>query len=528
LAPGSRWSIVVTPAGLDTPLPAPTDFAARTLRIGVGDRLERELLLESFEAPATSAPRRWSRSGSGASGAASSTSSPPAIRVRCESSSSATTWSRSRRFDPTSQRSTDPLDELLVLPLGAPAEDTDGAGRLLDYIPAGAPAIIDAPGLLDETSDEAPGRRALREILGDRPRVELETLAGTGIEHVLDTQEVPRFTAHFVQLTEALGRWRAEGFTVRLVAGDEHQAEHLRQILRDNTSRRPSSGPSMPPNPRRSWWASARRGSRSRRWAWCCSPRRRSSGPDAARSAGRSTSGVRPSRLHRPRGRRPGRPRGSRHRPLPRLRTMSVGDRDGDFLLLEYAEGGRLYVPVERLDLVSKYLGGDAGTAKLDRMGGASWQRVKESVRAALREMAEGLLKLYAQRAWPRAIPSPPTRRGSASSRRRSASRRRRSAARDRRGQARHGEPAAHGPPGGGRRRYGKTEVALRAAFKAVGDGHQVAVLVPTTVLAQQHWSTFTDRFGPSRPRSSCSRASARRRSRRRWWRGCARARSTS
>src|SRR5438093_12571628 len=77
---------------------------------------------------------------------------------------------------------------------------------------------------------------------------------------------------------------------------------------------------------------------------------------------------------------------------------MSVGDRDGDFLELEYTEGGRLYVPVERLDLISKYLGGDSGAARLDRLGGASWQRVKESVRAALREMAEELLKLYARR----------------------------------------------------------------------------------------------------------------------------------
>src|SRR4029453_1559731 len=135
-------------------------------------------------------------------------------------------------FDPTTQRSTDTLDELLVLPLGAPAEGTAGAARLLDYVPAGAPAILDAPALLHETSEEAPGRRPLRVVLGDRPRVELETLAGTGAEYVLDTQEVPRFTAHFVQLTEALGRWRAEGFTVRLVAGDEHQAEH--QIGRAN------------------------------------------------------------------------------------------------------------------------------------------------------------------------------------------------------------------------------------------------------------------------------------------------------
>src|SRR5438046_837879 len=81
------------------------------------------------------------------------------------------------------------------------------------------------------------------------------------------------------------------------------------------------------------------------------------------------------------------------------LKTMTIGDREGDFLVLEYAEGNQLYLPVERLDLVSKYLGADAGAVRLDRLGGASWARVKESVRAALRQMAEELLRLYAQRA---------------------------------------------------------------------------------------------------------------------------------
>src|SRR5207247_2041322 len=67
------------------------------------------------------------------------------------------------------------------------------------------------------------------------------------------------------------------------------------------------------------------------------------------------------------------------------LKTMTVEDRDADFLLLEYAEGNQLYLPIDRLEIISKYLGGDAETAKLDRLGGAAWQRVKESVRAALR-----------------------------------------------------------------------------------------------------------------------------------------------
>src|SRR5882672_3297088 len=211
LAAGEPLVVVVTPAGLDTTLPAPADFSARTLRIGVGDRLERELLLESFEAAGYERTEtvvevgQWSVRGGIVDVFAPSHPSPVRLELFGDDVESI------RRFDPTSQRSTDALDELLVLPLGGPADDTDGAARLLDYVPDDAPAILDAPALLDETSEDAPNRRPLRAVLGDRPRVELETVAGTGVEYVLDTQEVPRFTAHFAPLTEALGRWRAEG-----------------------------------------------------------------------------------------------------------------------------------------------------------------------------------------------------------------------------------------------------------------------------------------------------------------------------
>src|SRR5262249_56247283 len=74
------------------------------------------------------------------------------------------------------------------------------------------------------------------------------------------------------------------------------------------------------------------------------------------------------------------------------LQTMPVDGREGDFLLLEYAEGGRLYLPVERLDLISKYMGAPAGAARLDRLGGGARPRIKESLRAAVRQMAEQLL----------------------------------------------------------------------------------------------------------------------------------------
>jgi transcription-repair coupling factor (superfamily II helicase) len=141
-------------------------------------------------------------------------------------------------------------------------------------------------------------------------------------------------------------------------------------------------------------------------------------------------------------------------------------------------------------------MGAPEGAARLDRLGGGAWQRVKESVRAALREMAEELLRLYAARSlaerpafsadahWQgefeaafRFEETPDQMRAIEEVKA------------DMSGQ-RPMDRLVAGDVG-----YGKTEVALRAAFKAVVDGRQVAVLVPTTVLAQQHFNTFSDRF---------------------------------
>ncbi|HEY2996718.1 MAG TPA: transcription-repair coupling factor [Methylomirabilota bacterium] len=499
LAAGEPLIVVATPAGLDTPLPAPGEFAERSLRIGVGDRLERELLLEALE---TAGYERvdtvvevgqWSVRGGILDVFVPSHARPVRLEFFGDDVESI------RLFDPSTQRSTDALDEVLVLPLGAPADDAAGVAHLLDFAPADAPVILDAPGLLDETSEEAPGRRPLREVIGGRPRVELELVSGTAAEHALDTQEVPRFGGRFADLTAALARWRAEGFTVRLVVADELQAEHLKQILRDHEVDVPVA-----------------------------------SGLDAAErlaivvgelSAGLAIAAVglvllTETEIFGARRRTLRRPKYQRGAALTAftdleigdlvvhedhgigryvgLRTMSIGDRDGDFLELEYTEGGRLYVPVERIDLVSKYLGGDAGTAKLDRLGGASWQRVKESVRAALREMAEGLLKLYARRAVAEGHafgPDTPWQREFEAAFRFEETRDQLRAIEDTKRDLENPRPMDRlvaGDVG-----YGKTEVALRAAFKAVSEGQQAAVLVPTTVLAQQHWSTFTDRFGP-------------------------------
>ena len=178
------------------------------------------------------------------------------------------------------------------------------------------------------------------------------------------------------------------------------------------------------------------------------------------------------------------------------LEHIAIQGIEGDFLLLEYAGSDKLYLPVDRLALVQRYVGAEGLEPRVDRLGGAAWDRAKAKAREAVAEMAEELLQIYAARevekgfafsqpdslykefeasfAWEEtpdqlsaiedvirdmASPKPMDR-------------------------------LVCGDVG-----YGKTEVAIRGAFKAVMDGKQVAILVPTTILAQQHYESFKKRF---------------------------------
>ncbi len=178
-------------------------------------------------------------------------------------------------------------------------------------------------------------------------------------------------------------------------------------------------------------------------------------------------------------------------------REIAQGDNKGDFMLLEYAGDAKLYVPLARLDLIQKYRGAGEGAAPgLDRLGGVTWERTKSRVKVKMRDMAEELLKLYAQRRtaegfryspdsnWQRefedAFDFTETKDQLAAIK-----------------QIKKDMESEHpmdrllcGDVG-----YGKTEVAMRAAFKGLGDGKQTAVLAPTTVLAYQHFETFKRRF---------------------------------
>jgi transcription-repair coupling factor (superfamily II helicase) len=178
------------------------------------------------------------------------------------------------------------------------------------------------------------------------------------------------------------------------------------------------------------------------------------------------------------------------------LTTMETGGMTAEFLVLEYADGDRLYVPVQALERVSRYTGAPAETAPLHRLGGDQWQKARQRAAARIHDAAAELLDIYSRRAarpgfafpvdeqqlraFEQGFPFEETA-DQLTAIRQVIDDLRSPRAMDR---------VVCGDVG-----FGKTEVALRAAFVTAHAGRQVAVLVPTTLLAQQHYQTFADRF---------------------------------
>ncbi len=169
-----------------------------------------------------------------------------------------------------------------------------------------------------------------------------------------------------------------------------------------------------------------------------------------------------------------------------------------EYLVLEYAESDKLYVPTDQLNRISAYVGAQEHSPTLTRLGSADWTRIKQKVKGAAREMAQELIRLNAARqvakghefgqdtVWQQELEDsfPYVETPDQAQ-----------AINDVKADMELARPMDRlicGDVG-----YGKTEVALRAAFKTVNDGMQVGLLVPTTVLAQQHYATFTERLSP-------------------------------
>ena len=178
------------------------------------------------------------------------------------------------------------------------------------------------------------------------------------------------------------------------------------------------------------------------------------------------------------------------------IKQIDIAGNTRDYLDIVYDKGDKLYVPVDQLDLVQKYIGSEGKTPKINKLGGNEWQKAKAKVRKSINEIAEDLVKLYAARAalkgykyskdteWQRQFEDEfpyeetPDQLSSLE-------------------EIKHDMESDKpmdrllcGDVG-----YGKTEVAIRAAFKAVMDGKQVAFLVPTTILAEQHYKNLKKRF---------------------------------
>jgi transcription-repair coupling factor (superfamily II helicase) len=180
------------------------------------------------------------------------------------------------------------------------------------------------------------------------------------------------------------------------------------------------------------------------------------------------------------------------------LKEINQGDGNAEFMLLEYAEGARLYVPLTRLDLIQKYRSSEGAKPTLNHLGTQAWAKTKARVRKAMKDMTEELLKLYAERKMAKGHSFPAGNefvREFEDAFEFNETEDQAQAIADVTRDMESTLPMDRllcGDVG-----YGKTEVAMRAAFKAVGDNKQVAVLAPTTVLAFQHYETFKQRFGP-------------------------------
>jgi transcription-repair coupling factor (superfamily II helicase) len=178
------------------------------------------------------------------------------------------------------------------------------------------------------------------------------------------------------------------------------------------------------------------------------------------------------------------------------LRKLAVDGVRNEFLVLVYLGGDKLYLPVDRMGMIQKYMGVEGHSPSLDRMGGRSWERMKARVKRSAEKMAGELLRLYAQRRVESGFQFQPVdsylrdfETGFAYEETPDQLKAIDQVVEDMQ-QAVPMDRLVCGDVG-----YGKTEVALRAAFMAVNNAKQVAVLVPTTILAEQHYATFRNRF---------------------------------
>lgn len=414
-----------------------------------------------------------------------------------------------RRFEPETQRSVSQEESIQILPRSEKAllESKDVAKQftaLTDYFPKETIIVLDEPLRLEEMAEDIADQLAgsphhipwddAREMLSRFKQIHV---AQVGYDR---RDDAPRFKAPMQSITgwaghsgdfwEQLKQWDLDGFTVQLLCVNTGERRRLFELLEEQGYRPGEDAFDL-------------RVSIGRLQAGFTANAEKLAVLSEREMFGR----------HYMRRKRR---RFEAGQTITQFSDLKVGDyivhvdngigrytglrrikgKMGDYLTIQYAGSDIMYVPVSQIDTVQKYAGGDGAVPKVDRLGGKTWAKKKASVKKAVKDMTEELVKLYAAREghqghafsadtpWQREFEdafeydeTPDQARAIDDIKRDMES-------------PRPMDRLLCGDVG-----YGKTEVALRAAFKAVMDGKQVAVLAPTTVLTQQHFQTFSERM---------------------------------
>ncbi|MFH1037111.1 MAG: DEAD/DEAH box helicase [PVC group bacterium] len=489
-SPGARqFPLIATPAALAANLPAPEDCRASVIRLASGDGMEPAFLRErlvgqgyEYQDPVMERGR-FARRGGVIDLFPGNADQP--LRVEFEGDRVASL----RNFDPRTQRSIGLIEKTEISPLA-------GAGRasLFDYLPEDCRLIWDS-GVLPEDPAGFERRREGRPAVFFAPDAifpaESGLSGGPEIRFSINTLEKFKYRGEGspYPLLDALPGLLADGYRVLICAHNPGEAGRLEEILKE---RGVHPGPDL----------RVAAGELTEGFIWE-EPRL------AVMGDGEIFSRY---RLPRPRQKYTGTagalPRADFHPgdwvvhldhgigKFLGIRQLTVEGRSREMLVIRYAEKARLYLDLTQSHLISRYVGAGTARPKPDRLGGGRWLRARAAAGEAIRDLAAEMLELQAHRAILRGHPFPPDtawqNEFEAAFIYPETPEQSRAVAEIKRDMEseRPMDRLLCGDVG-----YGKTEVAVRAAFKAAINGKQTAVLVPTTILAQQHLRTFRERM---------------------------------
>ncbi len=513
--PYPRIIIAASVLALIGPMASPSAIAAGTIELHRGSEAKPLDLLLSLEKSGYDRVEYVSQQGEMSARGGIVDVFPPAHEMPVRIEFYGNRIESLRLFDPISQRSAETADRVFVGPVNA----TGGPASILDYLPAGSIIALEDPQALrmralrlqtelDEYLEAEGNADAASEAAAFLDWKHIESRMAAFRRLILlpwddGTQSagnsfvpVPSYVRRLPSLIEELPRSLARGQSVALVS---LQARRLSELLEESgLTALPAADVDAPP-PQGS--LSLVEGSLSQGWTLpgrltiltdtelfgFIKQARRSTKTRARSPAASLSFGPGDLVVHVDHG--IGRFSG--------LTTLQTGGAEHEYLAVTYLDGDTLYVPTDQVQRVTRYIGGGEHAPALSRLGSTEWESTKQHVRQSARTMARELVELYARRQltaghafssdalWQQELEASfpyvetPDQLEAIDAVKRDME------------SERPMDRLICGDVG-----YGKTEIALRAAFKAVMDGKQVAILAPTTVLAQQHYTTFAERLG--------------------------------